>query len=259
MHTLLGEPTGQGWLQIFELAVALVLSALIGLEREVRRKSAGLRTHALIGFSSALIMLVSKYGFTDILGENIVLDPSRVAAQIVSGIGFIGGGLIFVKRDLVRGLTTAAAVWLTTAVGMAAGSGLPVLAAATTVGYFAIVYGLTPLSARLRRDQPQSRFIEVIYADGRGLLRSVLNCCTARGWVVARLSTRHLESSIGLGAAERSELRSDTPGERDAVSVVIGLRGQGGYEDLVAELTELDGVWAVSATNPDDDADPEVE
>jgi putative Mg2+ transporter-C (MgtC) family protein len=183
MHTLQGEPSGQGWLQLFELAVALVLSALIGLEREVRRKSAGLRTHALIGFSSALIMLVSKYGFTDVLGEHTVLDPSRVAARIVSGIGFIGGGLIFVKRDLVRGLTTAAAVWLTTAVGMAAGAGLQVLAVATTAGYFAIVYGFTPLSARLRRDQPQSRFIEVIYEDGRGLLRSVLTAAPrGAGW-----------------------------------------------------------------------------
>jgi putative Mg2+ transporter-C (MgtC) family protein len=93
---------------------------LIGLEREIRHKSAGLRTHTLVGFAAALIMLVSKYGFGDVLAANIVvLDPSRVAAQIVTGIGFIGGGLIFVRRDSGRGLTTAAIVWLTTAVGMA--------------------------------------------------------------------------------------------------------------------------------------------
>src|SRR5439155_9284901 len=73
MGSLLIEPTGQGWIQILELVSALVLSALIGLERELRRKSAGLRTHTLIGFSSALIMLVSKYGFTDVLGDHIVL------------------------------------------------------------------------------------------------------------------------------------------------------------------------------------------
>ncbi|GIH17523.1 hypothetical protein Raf01_56950 [Rugosimonospora africana] len=93
----LSEPTGQGWTQLGELALALVLSAAIGLERELRQKSAGLRTHTLVGFSSALIMLVSKYGFTDVLGEHVTLDPSRVAARIVSGIGFIGGGLIFSK------------------------------------------------------------------------------------------------------------------------------------------------------------------
>jgi len=258
MESLLGEPTGQGWLQLFELAVALVLSALIGLERELRQKSAGLRTHALIGFSSALIMLVSKYGFTDVLGEHTVLDPSRVAAQIVSGIGFIGGGLIFVKRDLVRGLTTAAAVWLTTAVGMAAGAGLPLLAVAATVGYFAIAYGFTPLTGRLRRTQPRSRYLEVIYEDGRGLLRRILHTCTTRQWVIGRLSTRHLESSIGLG--EAGLVGPDrVPREHDAVSVVIGLSGTADYEDLVAALSELDGVLAVSATNPDDETDPEFD
>jgi putative Mg2+ transporter-C (MgtC) family protein len=110
-HMLFGEPIGQSWLQLSELALAFVLSALIGLEREIRQKSAGLRTYTLVGVSSALIMLVSKYGFTDVLENGrVVLDPSRVAAQIVSGIGFIGGGVIFVRKDLVRGLTTASIV-----------------------------------------------------------------------------------------------------------------------------------------------------
>jgi putative Mg2+ transporter-C (MgtC) family protein len=100
---LLGEPTGQTWVQLAELALAFILSASIGLEREIRQKSAGLRTYTLVGFSSALVMLVSKYGFTDILESGrVVLDPSRIAAQIVSGIGFIGGGLIFVRKDIVR-------------------------------------------------------------------------------------------------------------------------------------------------------------
>src|SRR5271155_587344 len=98
-----GELAGQGWLQIGELALAFALSALIGIEREIRQKSAGLRTYSLVGFASALIMLVSKYGFTDVLAnQRIVLDPSRVAAQVVTGIGFIGCGLIFVRRDSVR-------------------------------------------------------------------------------------------------------------------------------------------------------------
>src|ERR1700683_321078 len=127
----LGELAGQGWLQIGELAMAFVLSALIGLEREIRQKSAGLRTYTLVGVSSALIMLVSKYGFTDILENGrVVVDPSRVAAQIVSGIGFIGGGVIFVRKDLVRGLTTASIVWLTAAICMAEGAGRPGLALA---------------------------------------------------------------------------------------------------------------------------------
>ena len=89
------EQAGQGWVQLGELGLAFVLSALIGLERDIRHKSAGFRTYTLVGFGAALNMLVSKYGFMDVLVDNrIVLDPSRIAAQIVTGIGFIGGGLI---------------------------------------------------------------------------------------------------------------------------------------------------------------------
>lgn len=84
-----GLPGGQGWKQIGELALALGLSSLIGVEREWRQKSAGLRTHTLVGVGAALFVIVSKYGFSDVLGPTSRLDPSRVAAQIVSGIGFI--------------------------------------------------------------------------------------------------------------------------------------------------------------------------
>src|SRR6202167_4783697 len=141
------EPKGQSWLQLAELTLALVLSSLIGLEREFRAKSAGLRTHTLVGAAAALIMLVSKYGFGDtIVKYAIVLDPSRVAAQIVSGIGFIGGGLIFRQRDVVRGLTTAAIIWLTAGVGMACGAGLPILALFVTAAYFLVMFGFARLS-----------------------------------------------------------------------------------------------------------------
>src|SRR5580698_11223332 len=150
---LFGEPIGQSWLQLSELALALVLSALIGVEREIRQKSAGLRTYTLVGLSAALIMLVSKYGFGDVLSERVVLDPSRIAAQIVTGSGFIGGGLIFVRRDSVRGITTAATVWLTAAVGMACGAGLPVLALVVTVGHFIVVFAFPYVVVRL----PKSR------------------------------------------------------------------------------------------------------
>jgi hypothetical protein len=92
-------PSGQGPKQAAELALAFMLSSLIGVEREWRQKSAGLRTHALVGTGAALFVLVSKYGFTDVLGSHVILDPSRVAAQVVTGIGFIGGGLIFVRGD----------------------------------------------------------------------------------------------------------------------------------------------------------------
>jgi putative Mg2+ transporter-C (MgtC) family protein len=140
---------GQGLKQFIELGTAFLLSALIGLEREVRRKSAGLRTYTVVGTTAALFLLVSKYGFTDILAHGlVVLDPSRVAAQIVTGIGFIGAGLIFVREDRVNGLTTAATIWLVTGVGMACGAGLILLAVAVTAAYFVIAF-LFPKIIRL--------------------------------------------------------------------------------------------------------------
>ena len=104
------------------LLVATLLSAIVGMERERLECAAGLRTHAMVGLGAALFMVLSAFGFHDILGNpNVVLDPSRMAAQIVSGIGFLGAGLIIFQREVVRGLTTAASVWVVAAVGAAAG------------------------------------------------------------------------------------------------------------------------------------------
>ena len=166
---------GQSWVQLAELALAFILSASIGLEREIRQKSAGLRTYTLVGFSSALVMLVSKYGFTDTLEfGRVVLDPSRIAAQIVSGIGFIGGGLIFVRKDIVRGLTTAATVWLTAAVGMACGAGLPILAIAVTMGHFVVIAAFPAIERRLPKSRWAPSSLQISYQDGRGVLRRCL-------------------------------------------------------------------------------------
>ena len=95
------------------------MGAIIGHERKSRDKSAGMRTHAIVGLGAALIMIVSKYGFEDIPD----FDASRVAAQIVSGVGFLGAGIIFVRNNTVSGLTTAAGIWTTAGVGMAIGAG----------------------------------------------------------------------------------------------------------------------------------------
>jgi putative Mg2+ transporter-C (MgtC) family protein len=152
----ISEMSGQTAKQFIELGLAFLLSAAIGLEREIRHKSAGLRTYTIIGTAAALFLLISKYGFTDVLvSGRIVLDPSRVAAQIVTGIGFIGAGLIFVRDDGVKGLTTAATVWLVTAVGMACGAGLPRLAMAVTCLYFVVVL-VFPLILRFIPGSPVS-------------------------------------------------------------------------------------------------------
>jgi putative Mg2+ transporter-C (MgtC) family protein len=150
------EPTGQGWAQIAEFALAFLLSGLIGLEREWRHKDAGLRTYTVVGIGAALFMLISKYGFTDVLAKStVVLDPSRVAAQIVSGLGFIGAGVIFVHRGSVKGLTTAAGIWLTAGIGAACTAGLPVLAALATAAYLLLSLLGRPLTRKLSEHEEQ--------------------------------------------------------------------------------------------------------
>ena len=114
--------------------LAVALGFAIGFERKLRYKEAGIRTHTIVCVGSALIMVVSKYGF----GDSIEADASRVAAQIVSGIGFLGAGIIVYRRHEIHGLTTAAGVWATAGVGMAAGAGLYIAAVGSTVILIAI-------------------------------------------------------------------------------------------------------------------------
>ncbi|ELY3192601.1 MgtC/SapB family protein [Salmonella enterica] len=110
---------------LLRIALAGLLGGLIGLERQLRAKEAGLRTHILVGIGSAMFMIVSKYGFEDILLEShVALDPSRIAAQVVSGMGFLGAGTIIIQKQIVKGLTTAAGMWVTAAIGLVIGSGL---------------------------------------------------------------------------------------------------------------------------------------
>lgn len=120
-------------IQILNIMVAALLGGAIGLEREYRSKEAGFRTHFLVGLGSALFMVLSLYGFDDFIGiQGIQRDPSRIAAQVVSGIGFIGAGCIIFQKNAVKGLTTAAGLWVTSAIGMTAGAGCYALAAVAT-------------------------------------------------------------------------------------------------------------------------------
>lgn len=119
---------------VIRLLVAGAMGALVGLDREYRAKEAGYRTHFLVSLGSALIMIVSQYGFTEVLGkEGIGLDPSRIAAQVVSGIGFIGAGTIILNKQIVRGLTTAAGIWATAGIGLAIGAGMYGLGISATI------------------------------------------------------------------------------------------------------------------------------
>lgn len=119
---------------ILRLFIAGVLGSIIGLDREYRAKEAGYRTHFLVSLGSALIMIVSQHGFGGILDTpNVNLDPSRIASQVVTGIGFIGAGTIILHKQIVRGLTTAAGIWATSGIGLAIGAGMYELGISATV------------------------------------------------------------------------------------------------------------------------------
>ncbi|MBS1571132.1 MAG: MgtC/SapB family protein [Bacteroidetes bacterium] len=134
---------------IIRLALASFLGALIGIERERKDWAAGLRTHMMVCLGASLIIMVSAFGFSDILGKpDVNLDPSRIAAQVVSGIGFLGAGIIFSKEGIIRGLTTASGLWTVAGIGLATGSGMYIAAVATTIIALFILWGLKPLEEK---------------------------------------------------------------------------------------------------------------
>ncbi|HEV2711340.1 MAG TPA: MgtC/SapB family protein [Edaphobacter sp.] len=132
------------------LVTATALAGLVGLDRERHRSAAGLRTHALVGMASCLLMIASAYGFADVLGTpGVGLDPSRIAAQIVTGIGFLGAGTIIAHGDSVRGLTTAASIWAVAALGIAVGGGMYRAAILGTGLALILLLVLRPVERRL--------------------------------------------------------------------------------------------------------------
>lgn len=110
---------------LLRVLIAGICGSIIGFERKSRAKEAGVRTHFVVAVGSALMIIISKYGFQDQIGwSNLSLDPSRVAAGVVSGVGFLGAGMIFMQKHTVKGLTTAAGIWATAGIGMAVGAGM---------------------------------------------------------------------------------------------------------------------------------------
>ncbi|HEY0616932.1 MAG TPA: MgtC/SapB family protein [Kribbella sp.] len=227
--------TESTWTQLMLLLIAFVLSAVIGTERQVRQKSAGMRTHTLVGTGAAVFTLVSAFGFSNVPGTNVSLDPSRIAAQIVSGVGFLGAGVIFMRRDVVRGLTTAATIWMTAAIGMACGAGMPVLAVAATLLHLLAV-GPFALLTRYLPSPDRRRIVTVRYVDGSGVLRDILATATAMGF----------EASV-LGTDVHRE------GGRQQVRASMRFRGRVSLEQLVIALDDLEGVTGVRLREDDDD------
>jgi putative Mg2+ transporter-C (MgtC) family protein len=237
---------------VFYLGAALLLSTLIGLEREYRQKSAGLRTNTLVGLGAALFMVISKYGFFDLLQPGVSVDPSRVAAQIVTGIGFIGGGIIFVKRSDVRGLTTAAGVWLTAAVGAAAGAGLLAVAAVSTAAYYLVAFGYPYLVIALRERRSIPWQLHLEYIDGHGVLRAALAEVSRQGFEIGELSVSRDEPVLAW-AAERGPAGLSAraiAGRERHVFIDLELAGKGSAHHLADALGDLDGMLTVRAEDP---------
>lgn len=231
--------TETSFVELELLLLALVLCSFIGLERQVRQKAAGFRTHVLVGTGSAAFTLVSGFGFSSVLGLTVNLDPSRIAAQIVSGIGFLGAGLIFTRRDAVRGLTSAATIWVTAAVGMAAGSGLVSLAIGLTVAHLFVLLVLGPIVAHLPTSD-SNRIVRVTYVDGEGVLRKVLADASAEGFSTFILGTRRVEGS-------------------NLVQVDVRFRGRGPLRGLVLVLDEVAGVRSIEVRSDDSDDGDDLE
>jgi putative Mg2+ transporter-C (MgtC) family protein len=218
MHFFALPTTGQ----VLSIVFAFLLSAPIGVERELRHKDAGLRTHVLVALGSCLFTLVSIGGFPT-LGSGVEWDASRIAAQIVSGIGFIGAGVIWFNHDAIRGLTTASAIWLAAAIGMACGAQMFFPALLIVLAYFLLVLVCAPMFYKITRSGDQ--IVEVSYEDGQGVLRNVLLEVSKHGFESKVLSFRQ---------SKYQETRS--------IIVTLQLKGTHNMDPLMASLSSFDGV-----------------
>ncbi|MGU3667096.1 MgtC/SapB family protein [Methylobacterium sp. A49B] len=213
---------------VARLALAALFGSVIGLERERLLWAAGLRTHMLVCVGSCLIMLVSAFGFSDVLGmQHVVLDPSRIAAQVVSGIGFLGAGTILLRGEVVKGLTTAASLWGVAAIGLSIGSGLYVPALAATALIVGILAGVKPFEERWR-DRMRAQTLRLIARKG-ALSIDTLNA--ASGERASRVRT--------------FAVRPSADPDLDEVTVTFVRLSRTSFEAIAAKLRALPDVTAV--------------
>lgn len=213
------------WDLIGRLALSALLGSFIGYERERLAWAAGLRTHMLVAVGSTMVMIVSAYGFADVTGPGISLDPSRMAAQVVSGIGFLGAGAILARGEVVRGLTTAASVWSVAGIGLAVGGGLYISAVAATAIILIILAGIKPLERRfIGARQPRAL---LIYADRD------------------TLSLPKLHEALGAGSARVQSFvlrpRASAP-DVDRIEITFARLSAGQFGAITKRLTDLPGV-----------------
>ncbi|WP_337174715.1 MgtC/SapB family protein [Paludisphaera sp.] len=212
------------------LTTAATLGGLVGLERHRADKAAGLRTHMLVSLGASLFMIVSAHGFDDSLRPGTVdLDPSRVAAQVVSGIGFLGAGAIVRRKDVVVGLTTAASVWAVAAVGLAAGGGLYAAAAASTALILLTLTAVRKVEDAFAVRAVAPRTLSMVVVDGQAAERLIGDELTRRG--------------LALPAVRFSA--GDVPGTRRIDATVTGV-SDADLLALAARLQADEGILEVS-------------
>lgn len=220
---------------LLRLFVAAVLGSLIGFERERLLWAAGIRTHMLVCVGACLFMIVSAYGFAPVLGPNIVLDPSRVAAQVVSGIGFLGAGAILARGEIVKGLTTAASIWTVAAIGLAVGGGLYFAASVSTAIILVILAGVKPLE-ELYRSRNQS--CRLVIEANRGALTPDI--------VKATLGVR-------TGQIKRFVVKPREGTDSDDVTLILSRVSSQDRQNFADKIQSLPGVSQVSVVIRADD------
>jgi len=207
---------------MLRLLVALVLGAVVGLERERQERAAGLRTVTMVSLGSCLFTIVGAYGFPN-------TDPSRVAAQIVTGIGFLGAGTIFLRKDLVRGLTTAATIWAVAAIGMAAGTSQYIVAVFTTLLILSVLMVLKPIEKRFFK-RPSEALVSVVIPRGESEVERV-------------------RAVLGvIGAFPMSIRIHELNDTDDRLEIDVGLPAHRTTSDLLRQLRTIEGAKQILIT-----------
>lgn len=212
---------------MLRLLVALALGAVVGLERERQERAAGLRTVTMVSLGSCLFTIVGAYGF----GQT---DPSRVAAQIVTGIGFLGAGTIFLRKDLVRGLTTAATIWTVAAIGMAAGTAQYFEAAFTTLLILAVLMVLKPIEKRFFK-RPSEALVTIVVPRGEHEIDSVRQALAVIGAVPMSLRIHELSETD-----DRLEIDVALPHNRTTADLLRQLRTIEGARQVLISRDLID-------------------
>ncbi|GAC1368072.1 MAG: hypothetical protein NVS2B12_19230 [Ktedonobacteraceae bacterium] len=229
---------------LLRLTVALTLGALVGLERETREHTAGMRTNALVALGSALFTLISAYGFSELRNlPHTQLDPTRIASYVVAGIGFLGGGTIFVLQDKerVKGLTTAAAIWVVAAVGMACGAGLLLEASSATLLALVILILLRIVEQRILPHRATHHTIQIEVSETTGqLLGQLYTLCQQQHIVMEKLD---------IGKQQDAENGKSEQGKQDTIiNMQCNVKEPAALVALMSELRALPNVQTVHAT-----------